>query len=802
MLRWSWRDLRRRWGMVLVTAVIIAIGTGTYAGFGGTSQWRLESQDASYADLDDHTLQITLPDNTDVAEGTLTEATASIAAADEIAATEEALAVPTQVDASQGDEAILVPGELVSASPDAAVDRLHLTSGRFPEPGTDEVVLETKFVKNRNLPETGTIRISGDRELRYVGTGYTPQHFYVLGDGTSVAGAYGFAIVYAPLADVQALTGKVGRVNGADLRLRPGADVDAVADQLTDALAAVGATIETRADDTGRRAIYADARNDEKMWTALSLLILLGASFAAFNLINRMVEAERHEIGVAMALGTPVRRLSIRPLLVGIQISIAGVIIGIGVGLLAGALMRGLLVELLPLPVWRTPFPMARYAQAAVLGIALPMLATVVPVWRALRVEPVDALRSQAVSGSGRAAGLAPRLRRRGRRRGRIVATMPLRNVVRSPRRTVLTALGIGASITALVAVIGLLDSMTATFERSDTEVAGAAPDRLEVALAGFTVASDPNVQAIVGSPVVAEAEPGLRVSGIMAANDAEVETIIDVIDFDEAAWTPTPAEGSLPSGEAGLVISEKAAADLGVGVGDDITLTHPVRDQLSYRLEDTVVPVAAIHPNPMRFFTYVDASQAGPLFDLEGVVSTVSVQPADGTTADEVKRGLFRLDGVSSVQEVAVLGDLLAERLDQFTGILRAMEGFTLALALLIALNSATLTMEERRREQATMFAFGLPVRTVLRTIVVEIALTALLGTLLGLLGGMVALGWLIDMFTTETFPELGMTTALSAGSVVAVIVLGVGVASLAPVLAVRRLLRTDIPSTLRVLE
>ena len=29
MLRWSWRDLRRRWGMVLVTAVIIAIGVNT-----------------------------------------------------------------------------------------------------------------------------------------------------------------------------------------------------------------------------------------------------------------------------------------------------------------------------------------------------------------------------------------------------------------------------------------------------------------------------------------------------------------------------------------------------------------------------------------------------------------------------------------------------------------------------------------------------------------------------------------------------------------------------------------------------
>lgn len=32
-LRWSWRDLRRRWLMVSAIALIIAIGTGVYAGF-------------------------------------------------------------------------------------------------------------------------------------------------------------------------------------------------------------------------------------------------------------------------------------------------------------------------------------------------------------------------------------------------------------------------------------------------------------------------------------------------------------------------------------------------------------------------------------------------------------------------------------------------------------------------------------------------------------------------------------------------------------------------------------------------
>jgi putative ABC transport system permease protein len=210
---------------------------------------------------------------------------------------------------------------------------------------------------------------------------------------------------------------------------------------------------------------------------------------------------------------------------------------------------------------------------------------------------------------------------------------------------------------------------------------------------------------------------------------------------------------------------------------------------------------VAGIHPNPLRFYTYIDVSQVG-IFDLKGIANVVIVEPAPGASSTEVQKALFVKDGVTSVQEVAVLGRLLEDRLAEFTGILRILEGFGLVLALLISLNSATLTMEERRREQATMFAFGLPVRTVLRTIVVETFLMAVLGTLLGIGAGYVALRWLLSMFTTNTFPELGLVPTITPGSLLVIVILGVGVATLAPVLAVRRLLRTDIPSTLRVLE
>ena len=128
----------------MLTAIIIAIGTGTFAGLGGTSAWRVRSQDASYAALRYHDLRVRLPVNVDVPEGDLAAAIGSIPDADQVAVASERLIVATQIDASSGGRTVLVPGEIVGMDPKAAVDQLHLSSGRMGRAGEDEAVLEAK----------------------------------------------------------------------------------------------------------------------------------------------------------------------------------------------------------------------------------------------------------------------------------------------------------------------------------------------------------------------------------------------------------------------------------------------------------------------------------------------------------------------------------------------------------------------------------------------------------------------------------------------------------------------------------
>jgi putative ABC transport system permease protein len=796
---WSWRDLRRRWLVVTALALVIALGTGVYAGLGGTSAWRILSNDLSYSSLRMHDLRVQLPEGGFVPEGTLLDALAGLEDASSVEVAVERLVAPTLVDASTGTDQLLVPGEVVGMpTGQAPVDALYVEDGRGLGPADGEravAVLESKFAAEHDLPAEGRLLLGAATPVEYVGTGYTPEYFRVIGRRGLVLGETGFAVAFMPLSAAQQATGRPDRVNDLVLRLWPGADEQRVRSQLTAAMAPFGGTVTTQAADPVHRALYEDARNDQTTWNVFAFLILFGAAFAAFNLVTRMIESQRREIGVGMALGVPPRVLAVRPILVGVQISVLGVLAGIGVGWLTGAAMGNAMAALLPLPVWETPLQAGRFAQAAVLGLLTPVLATIVPIIRAVRMRPVDAIRTGAY-GSARPAGRLLRLVTRAHLPGRTYVSMSLRNVLRAPRRTLLTALGVAASITSLVAVLGLLDTFTAAGDANAAEVEHSSPDRLVVTLDMFYPADSARLRAVAETPGVAAVEPQLGVQATLGDSDTEVGALIQVVDLANDIWAPTLVDDDGP--RDGIVLSEKAALDLGVAPGDTITVRHPMRGAGGFGLVTSRLPVRALHPNPWRTFAYLDAGGAA-LFGLAGAANQVVVVPSGDT--DELRRSLFQLPGVAVIEEAAGFEEVLDNALGQFTGILRVIEVATLLLAMLIAFNAASISAEERTREHATMFAFGLSPGVVMSMAVVENAVIGLLGTLAGLAGGYVALSYIVSGFDQVT-PELLVVPTLSSATVLTTLTLGVVVVALAPLFGVRRERRMDIPAALRVVE
>ena len=235
---------------------------------------------------------------------------------------------------------------------------------------------------------------------------------------------------------------------------------------------------------------------------------------------------------------------------------------------------------------------------------------------------------------------------------------------------------------------------------------------------------------------------------------------------------------------------------------GDNLVVRVPLRDAAGgFRFADVALPVAATHPNPLRPLAYIDARQF-PWLVTGGVTNLVEVRPTADTTTDQAKDSMFRLPGVASVSSVRGGAQAFRDALKQFFGVLRVMELIALVLALLIAFNSASLSTEERAREHATMFAFGLRPRAVLGSAAVEAGITGLLGTLVGLVGGYLVVRWSVQVQLERTVPDLRVSPYLSPTTLVTAVVIGVLVVAASALLTGPRLRRMDVPSTLRVVE
>ena len=242
--------MRARWVQVAAIALIIALGTGAFAGLGSTAQWRRLSADRSYALLEFRDLEVELRPGAFVPEGSLAGALDGLEPG-LLAAAEERLRFPTQVDASRASEAILVPGVVIGVAvagggPD--IDRLAAVAGRglaAADAGAAVALVERNFAEVYQLPPSGVLAVAGGRELAYVGHASAPDYFVVMSeDGSGFQVQANFAALFTSLETAQGLAGA------------PGQAVEAAGGRIVVATGE-GALALTRVQLAGRRAVSA-----------------------------------------------------------------------------------------------------------------------------------------------------------------------------------------------------------------------------------------------------------------------------------------------------------------------------------------------------------------------------------------------------------------------------------------------------------------------------------------------------------------------------------------------------------------
>jgi putative ABC transport system permease protein len=122
--------------------------------------------------------------------------------------------------------------------------------------------------------------------------------------------------------------------------------------------------------------------------TAFATLSLLLAAVGLFGVMSYIAAQRTTEIGIRIALGAKREHLMRKMLLDGMRPAIFGLAVGLAASLEAARLMRDLLYEIKPLDP-------AVFAAVAATLLSVAAFACFVPAWRASRLDPMQALRSE-----------------------------------------------------------------------------------------------------------------------------------------------------------------------------------------------------------------------------------------------------------------------------------------------------------------------------------------------------------------------------------------------------------------------
>jgi putative ABC transport system permease protein len=117
-------------------------------------------------------------------------------------------------------------------------------------------------------------------------------------------------------------------------------------------------------------------------------LALVLAAIGIYSVLSYAVRRRVREIGIRMALGAQIRDVLRLVVFEGMKPAVAGMLIG-----LTGALLLGRVLAKLVFGV-KTTDP-ATFAAVSILLLAVALLATAVPAYRATRVDPMRTLRDE-----------------------------------------------------------------------------------------------------------------------------------------------------------------------------------------------------------------------------------------------------------------------------------------------------------------------------------------------------------------------------------------------------------------------
>ena len=673
------------------------------------------------------------------------------------------------------------PTLLYNWTGNADIDRATLIDGRAPK-ADNEVVVDVDTFKKLKIELGGTAKLASDTgvtDLTVVGT-------VRFGQNNDLQTAN---LMFANEKTVREIGGGLTNFYGINVLTDDGVSPSTVVKEITPVLPK----------DT--RALTAEAKAKEQSASLNNILKYVNIFALVFGLVSlfvgayiivntfRIIVTQRtREFGLLRAIGAHGKQIRTMILLeaavVGVIASTLGILLGWLLALGLAALVESFSGNILG----AITLPLNGVLLGYGLGIAITVVAALLPAIHASNISPMEALREAGtagkksltvrniVGGAMTIAGIAsvfiglyvnvPRewlwvaigavlavlgvtllaaqvlvpmafgLRGVLSRLWGVNGTLAANNIRREPRRSANTAaaLMIGVMLLALVATFtaSFKDTFTSQFKTTTADLFILAQNGPIPQAALDVIASTDGVANVVRQGRTKVTFDGAAY-GVTYVDAAHAGDLIDI-----------PTDRPLSKIDGGVFITP-TIQDLGVKVGDKVTLTG--------RAGTETLTVTGLYKNKGDQAFIVDWPQGTALVS-EPVVEQALVGFKDGADVDKttkaVKDALATDFPLVEPQSPASLTKLFNQGIDTFLGFISAMLGAALIIAILGVANTLLLSVTERTREIGLLRAVGIKRSAVWGMITLESVVMALFGTILGIILGVGLGAALVDSLSS----------------------------------------------------
>lgn len=788
LFRKAYRDVTKRRVRSFLTLLGIVIGVGGVVAIVSTGENLARAQQAAYANASQNDIAYWVWN----APASLTRAAAEL---DNVREAELRVDYFTRCRPAQASESnardVYLHG--IADFENQRVDQVLLREGRFPIQGEAVVEASALSVLPLKLGDEITCRASGgepDRTFKLVGTVQTPNY--------PSASLLDYATVYAPSSDVIRLLGASGS-NGLLLKVDDLAKARDSARDISQLLDRRGIqhgtpTLRDPQNFLGKRELDALLA----VLTIFSIVGLITSGFLVANTLAAIVNEQVSEIGTLKALGGTREQVMLVFLLSALVYGIAGTALGLVAGALASWQLMVYIGSLLNLTVSFVVAPLG-VALGIVVGIGVTLLAGAIPAFGATRIPVKRALESYGITptyGAGRLDRMVQRL----------VALPPLaamsvRNLARRKSRALVTMLVIGVAVaTSLAAQAVSVTVDTAIDDLFRTYRADAwlwfgeyVSDNMRAALLTVPDVKQAEVWSLQNVWVTKPDDTGKQ--GASRAARARLWGI----PTDSALYTPQLVEGRwLRAGESdSVVISTDLTDSLGIRVGDEIAFDAGGATR-KFRVAGIAIDNSVFLGSQVAGKVFVPETVVAKMQGREGWATFFAVGLARHLP-DEVDA---QLDAISQKFKRYQMGSDSAAR--EVKGAKEQTRILTIALAAMSLLigfigalgvvNTITLNVLERRREIGVLRSIGASDANVIQTFLTEGLAFGIGGWLIGLLLGY-SLGWFISRVMESMLFHLNyvFTFQMVLVSLLFALVLTTA-ASLIPALAAARMRVKDV--------